>query len=104
MKPTCACPLRATGGGIAIGDSFLNMPLIRQGQLTVPIKIGLPSAQTYSLYVPLTPAQSKAARRFEDWLRSAVQAYQSTILDELAGLGIRIVPRAGPQDAPGGMI
>lgn len=92
----------AAGGGIAIGDSFLNMPMIRQGQLTVPIKVGLLSAQTYSLYVPLMPEQNKAARRFEDWLRTAVRTYQSTILDELAGLGIRVIPRAGPQTAPSG--
>ncbi len=84
----------AAGSGIAIGDSFLNMPLIRQGQLTVPFKVGLMSAQTYSLYSPLMREPSKAARRFEVWLRAAVQAYQSTILEELSSLGIRVVGRS----------
>lgn len=84
----------ASGGGIAIGDSFLHMPLIRQGHLAVPFKTGLLSAQSYALYTPLAPRLSKAARRFEDWLRSAVQAYQSTILGELAGLGIKVVEPA----------
>lgn len=84
----------ASGGGIAIGDSFLNMPLIRQKQLTIPFKVGLLSAQTYSLFSPLIPERSKAARRFEHWLRTAVQAYQSTILDELSLLGIRVIERA----------
>lgn len=91
----------AAGGGISIGDSFLHMPMIRQGQLMVPIKVGLISAQTYALYTPTRPAQSKAAQRFEDWLRTAIAAYQSTILDELSALGIRVVRREGhpPQAA-----
>ena len=83
----------AAGSGIAIGDSFLNMPLIRQGQLTVPFKVGLLSAQTYSLYSPQMPGPSKAARRFEDWLRAAIKTYQSTILRALSPLGIRVVGR-----------
>lgn len=84
----------ASGVGVAIGDSFLNMPPIRQGQLVVPFKVGLVSTRTYSLYAPLAPDQGKAARRFEHWLRTAVLAYQSTIRDELSGLGIRVVERS----------
>jgi DNA-binding transcriptional LysR family regulator len=83
----------AAGSGIAIGDSFLHMPLIRQGHLTVPFKVGLLSAQVYSLYSPLLSDPTKAARRFEGWLRSAVKSHQSTILDELAALGIQVVGR-----------
>lgn len=85
----------ASGGGIAIGDSFLHMPLIRQGHLAVPFKTGLLSAQSYALYTPLAPQRSPSTRRFEDWLRAAVLAYQSTIRDELAGLGIRVIERDG---------
>jgi LysR family glycine cleavage system transcriptional activator/LysR family transcriptional regulator of beta-lactamase len=84
----------AAGSGMAIGDSFLNMPMIRQGMLMIPFKTGLLSAEVYSLYVPLLPEQTKVARRFEDWLRTAVQTYQSTILDELCTLGIKVVGRS----------
>jgi LysR family glycine cleavage system transcriptional activator/LysR family transcriptional regulator of beta-lactamase len=84
----------ASGVGIAIGDSFLNMPLIRQGQLIVPFKAGLVSEQTYALFTPLERGQDKAARRFELWLRQAVSTYQSTILEELSGLGIRVIARS----------
>ena len=83
----------ASGVGIAIGDSFLNMPLIRQGQLIAPFKAGLVSEQTYALFTPLERGQDKAARRFELWLRQAVSTYQSTILEELSGLGIRVIAR-----------
>jgi LysR family glycine cleavage system transcriptional activator/LysR family transcriptional regulator of beta-lactamase len=69
------------------------MPLIRQGQLIVPFKAGLVSEQTYALFTPLEPGQDKAARRFELWLRQAVATYQSTILEELSGLGIRVIAR-----------
>jgi hypothetical protein len=39
----------AAGSGIAIADSALNMPLIGQGMLMIPFKIGLLSAQLGSV-------------------------------------------------------
>ena len=60
----------------------------------VPFKIELLSSQVYSLYAPLLPKPTKAARRFEAWLRTAVQTGQSTILDELSDLGVQVVGRS----------
>nr|WP_316656178.1 LysR substrate-binding domain-containing protein [uncultured Gellertiella sp.] len=83
----------AAGGGIAIGDTFLTMPFIRQGQLIVPFRAGLVSALTYALFTPQGPTRSKAARRFEQWLRATVSAYQDTMREVLAALDIRVMER-----------
>jgi LysR family glycine cleavage system transcriptional activator/LysR family transcriptional regulator of beta-lactamase len=84
----------AAGSGIPIAGSALNMPLIGQGMLMIPFKIGLLSTQLYSLHAPLLPKPTKGARRFEAWLRTAVQTCQSTILDELSDLEIQVVGRS----------
>lgn len=91
-ETTLCMSVAAAGGGIAIGDSFLCMPLIRQGRLILPFKIGLISAQTYSVFTAAT--HNRAAGRFLIWLRAAVAAHQATILDELATLGVRVIQRA----------
>ena len=78
---------------MAIGDSFLTLPLIQLGELVVPFKVGLISAQTYSLFTAARPA-AKAAIHFERWLRNAVAEYQSTVFQELRRHGIDIIDRA----------
>ncbi len=92
-ESTLPIQVAASGGGLAIGDSFLTLPLIREDQLVVPYRVGLVSAQTYSLFTPPRP-RSRAATRFERWLRGAVAAYQSTVRAQLARRDIRVVERA----------
>jgi DNA-binding transcriptional LysR family regulator len=92
-ETTLCLSVAASGGGIAIGDSFLALPLIRQGDLIVPFKTGLVSAQTYALFTPLAPLPGAAARRFENWLHRAVADYQSTVLEQLARYGIQVLHR-----------
>ena len=93
-ETTLCISVAASGGGLAMGDSFLTLPLIRLGEIIVPFKAGLVSAQTYSLFTSHSIVKSKAAHRFEKWLRTAVATYQSTVLEQLALRGIRVVERA----------
>lgn len=90
-ESTLPISVAVSGGGLAVGDSFLTLPLIRMGDLIVPFKAGLVSAQTYSLFTQ--PHGSKAAARFERWLRTAVETYQATVLDQLGRHGIRVMTR-----------
>ena len=92
-ESTLPISVAASGGGLAIGDSFLTLPLIQLGELVVPFKVGLISAQTYSLFTAARPA-AKAAIHFERWLRNAVAVYQSTVFQELRRHGIDIIDRA----------
>lgn len=92
-ETTLCLSVAASGGGIAIGDSFLALPLIRSGDLIVPFKTGLLSAQTYALFTPQNRAPSHAARRFEAWLRQAVGSYQSKVRAQFAQLGIAVIDR-----------
>ena len=91
-ETTLPVQVAASGGGLAVGDTFLTLPMIRMGELIVPFKAGLVSAQTYSLFTP-PRERTKAASRFERWLRAAVAQYQSTVLEQLALRGIRVVER-----------
>jgi LysR family glycine cleavage system transcriptional activator/LysR family transcriptional regulator of beta-lactamase len=84
----------ASGGGLTIGDSFLTLPLVLLGELIVPFGSGVVSAKTYSLFTSGKSGTSAAANRFEQWLRCAVAAYQSTVQEQLALRGIRVVERA----------
>lgn len=92
-ETTLCISVAASGGGLAMGDSFLTLPLIRLGELIVPFDVGLVSAQTYSLFASKESARSKAANRFAHWLRSAVAAYQSTVLEQLGLRGIRVIDK-----------
>ncbi len=91
-ETTLPVKVAASGGGLAVGDSFLTLPMIRLGELTVPFKAGLVGAQTYSLFTHARD-RSKADARFEHWLRAAVAAYQSTVLEQLALRGITVTQR-----------
>ncbi len=93
-ESTLPISVAASGGGVAIGDSFLTLPLIAVGKLIVPYKVGLVSAQTYALFTA-NRAPRKAADRFERWLRGAVAAYQSTVFEELGRHGIKVLERGG---------
>lgn len=95
-ETTLGISVAVSGGGLAIGDSLLALPLIRMGELIVPFGIGLVSAQTYSLFSSPGAQRSKAARRFEAWLHAAVSTYQFTVQDQLALRGIRVVERRAP--------
>ena len=78
---------------MTIGDSFLALHAIRNGELIVPYQIGLVSAQSYSLYRPLGRAAKPASQKFEAWLRGAIQAYQANVLQVLSDIGIRVIDR-----------
>lgn len=91
-ETTLPVKVAASGGGLAVGDSFLTLPMIRMAELIVPFKAGLVSAQTYSLFTPARD-RSKAAACFERWLRAAVAEYQSSVLEQLSARGIRVFER-----------
>jgi DNA-binding transcriptional LysR family regulator len=93
-ETTMCVSVAASGGGLTIGDSFLTLPLVRLGELIVPFDAGVVSAQTYSLFSSESVGRSKAAIRFERWLRSSVLTYQSTVREQLALRGIRVVERS----------
>lgn len=93
-ETTLCISVATSGGGLAMGDSFLTLPLIRLGELIVPFDAGLISTQTYSLFSSPSVVSSKAANRFEYWLRAAVASYQSTVLEQLALRGIRVLCRS----------
>ncbi len=92
-ETTLCVSVAASGGGLTIGDSFLTLPLVRLGELIVPFDAGVVSAQTYSLFSSESVGRSKAAIRFEQWLRSSVLTYQSTVRQQLARRGIRVIER-----------
>ena len=97
-ETTMCVSVAASGGGLTIGDSFLTLPLVRLGELTVPFSTGVVSAQTYSVFSSDNVGRLAAANRFEQWLRSCVLKYQSTVLEQLALRGVRVVerPSLGP--------
>lgn len=92
-ETTLCLSVAASGGGLTIGDSFLALPAIRAGELIVPYQVGLVSAQSYSLFKAQGRLTSPATRKFETWLRGAVNAYQLTVLQVLADKGIRVLER-----------
>lgn len=93
-ETTLCLSVAASGGGVTIGDSILALPAIISGDLIVPFPSGLISAQVYSLYSD-TRRLSDAARRFESWLKGAVESYQATVMRVLGDRNIRIVSRDG---------
>jgi LysR family glycine cleavage system transcriptional activator/LysR family transcriptional regulator of beta-lactamase len=83
-ETTMCVSVAASGGGLTIGDSFLTLPMVRLGELTVPFSTGVESAQTYSLFSSDSVGRSTAATRFEQWLRASVLKYQSTVVERLS--------------------
>lgn len=92
-ETTLCLSVAASGGGLTIGDSFLAMPAIRAGELFIPYKVGLVSAQSYVLFKPQGRVTAPASRKFEAWLRGAIDAYQASVLQVLADKGIRVLER-----------
>ncbi|TJW00100.1 MAG: LysR family transcriptional regulator [Mesorhizobium sp.] len=93
-ETTLCLSVAASGGGMTIGDSFLALPAIRTEELIVPYRLGLVSAQTYDLFKPKGRLTSPATRKFENWLRGAINTYQLTVLQVLADKGIRVMERS----------
>lgn len=92
-ETTLCLSVAASGGGLTIGDSFLALNAIRNGELIVPYELGLVSAQSYSLYRPTGRSAKPASQKFEAWLRGAIQAYQANVLQVLSDKGIRVIDR-----------
>ena len=92
-ETTLCLSVAASGGGLTIGDSFLALPAIRSGELIVLYKVGLVSAQSYALFKPQGRAAGPASRKFETWLRGAIDTYQKNVLQVLAEKGIVVVER-----------
>lgn len=95
-ETTLCLSVAASGGGLTIGDSFLALDAIRSGDLIVPYHVGLVSAQSYLLLKPKGRAASPANRKFETWLRRAIEAYQSDVLQVLSARNIKILERPMP--------
>ena len=92
-ETTMCVSVAASGGGLTIGDTFLTLPLVLLGELTVPFKFGVVSAKTYSLFTSEKSGKSTAATRFEHWLKASVSTYQSKVLEQLAMRSIQIIKR-----------
>lgn len=90
-----------SGGGITIGDSFLAFPAIRSGQLVVPFRFGLESAQCYSLYQRRGTTPSAAETAFQSWLGGVVQKHQREVVAFLVQCGIQLIrwQATAPDDA-----
>ena len=101
-ETTLCLSVAASGGGIAIGDSFLALPMIRSGDLIVPFPQGLVSGQRYFLFAAEAPHGNRAAERFETWLRQAIDRYQSGVRAHFADAGIAVIERheAGAKAGP----
>lgn len=94
-ETTLCLSVAKSGGGLTIGDSFLALPAIIAGELTVPFPSGLISAQAYSLHMMPPLRASAASRQFAIWLKNAIDAYQATVLRVLEERGIQIFDRNG---------
>ncbi|MER9580741.1 LysR family transcriptional regulator [Mesorhizobium sp. M0276] len=93
-ETTLCLSVAASGGGLTIGDSFLALPAICAGEFVVPYRIGLVSAQRYTLFKPQGRQATPASRKFEAWLRGSIKAYQASVLQVLADKGIRVLERS----------
>lgn len=92
-ETTLCLSVAASGGGVTIGDSILTLPAIISGDLIVPFPSGLLSAQSYSLYTADVRRLSPAAKKFESWLKDAVESYQATVMRVLGDRNIRVFSR-----------
>jgi LysR family glycine cleavage system transcriptional activator/LysR family transcriptional regulator of beta-lactamase len=101
-ETTLCLSVATSGGGLTIGDSFLNLSAITSGDLIVPYPAGLVSAQSYSLFWPFSRQESAAVRKFTAWLQDSVENYQSSVLRALADRGIRVVERPCKADPASG--
>jgi DNA-binding transcriptional LysR family regulator len=79
------------GSGITIGDSFLCLAAIDNGSLVAPLKIGLRSAERYSICYPKGRNLSKPERDFRKWLTRTIWEYEQNITQILSGINIEIV-------------
>lgn len=92
-ETTLCLSVAASGGGLTIGDSFLALQAIQSNRLIVPYSLGLVSSQRYLLFKPKNRVATLANSKFENWLRSAIDKYQSAVLQVLVEKGIRIIER-----------
>lgn len=81
------------GSGIAIGDSFLALSSIQQGQLITPFKIGLKSVDSYSILTSKQVQLNKAEQTFLLWLRSTIEQYQQEVDHYFASQSIAVIAR-----------
>jgi DNA-binding transcriptional LysR family regulator len=92
-ETTLCLSVAASGGGLTFGDSFLTLPAIISGDLIAPFPAGLLSAQSYALYTSTVNRPSKAARKFADWLKSAIQSYEAIVHRVLSERNVAVVTR-----------
>jgi DNA-binding transcriptional LysR family regulator len=76
--------------GIAIGDTFLAFPHLREGTLVPPFPLGLRSSEAYMLYRRPGVERSPAERAFEEWLVGAVGTYTDELERFLSRMAVRI--------------
>lgn len=91
-ETTLCLSVARSGAGLTIGDSFLAFPAILAGELMVPFSKGLVSSQSYSLFTANGHLQP-AVRRFEIWLKDAINRYQKKVEAELSARGIALIER-----------
>ncbi len=92
-ETTLCLSVATTGGGLTFGDSFLTLPAIISGDLISPFPFGLVSSQNYSLYTSTTGRSSRVARKFEAWLRGAINSYEADVLRALGERHIKVITR-----------
>ena len=92
-ETTLCLSVATTGGGLTFGDSFLTLPAIISGDLISPFPFGLVSSQNYSLYTAASRQSSRAARKFEAWLKGAVRSYEANVIRKLEEREIKVIAR-----------
>ncbi len=92
-ETTLCLSVAASGGGLTFGDSFLTLPAIISGDLIAPFPAGLMSAQSYFMYTSPVNRPSKAAVKFADWLKSAIEFYDGTVHKVLSERNVAVLTR-----------
>lgn len=82
-----------SGSGLTIGDSFMALAAIRNGDLIAPFKIGLRSDQRYVICRMDRQATTKVESRFLDWITREIEHHEKRVEDIMFNLGVdRIDP------------
>ena len=79
------------GAGITIGDSFLSLRAIENGQLVAPFKTGLRSEARYVMCYPKGRILSKPETKFRNWLTETIKTYEQKVDQVLSKVGIKVI-------------
>ena len=92
-ETTLCLSVAMTGGGLTFGESFLALPAIISNDLISPFPFGLVSSQSYSIYTLASGRPSRASRKFQAWLKGAVQSYEANVIRTIEERDIKVIAR-----------